>query len=447
MIDRDTLERFFEIAHPNEDIDEWSTAGLARLTAALEAVAGLPKPDIRRESDGPEAGHTFEVSVKVRGSGSVEGEPKTDANWWGSPDTLRVRAWNRRDALLIASQVSMGDWRDEDDEADAPEPECHCSDSAIQYNITDPGCPRHDPNGDQVSVCSVCSGAIERHQPQPPDPSTTFWSHFAHPEDDHDAVPVPQEDDDLIDGAVARMARDSGERHALEDVEAEFSQMDSDVFTLRSVDAVVNALPTGATFTTKDGDKGMRADRGDVVFSNGKRMSIPDLIERYGYVTVPRASTLSATLTPKVGATAAQLLSGQNRPSISSEQFEAMDETEQMRLDVSEIREIMVERLSDLSYRGRDLTPAEARAYVEHALGDERIEAALGAAERNRVAVEETRKVCAELTTLPSRYFQKDVHDDLAEEIGSTVNPFAVATIAATKVTRTLNAATQQGGA
>ncbi|WP_291378882.1 hypothetical protein [Demequina sp.] len=67
-------------------------------------------PTVRLESAGPEAGHTFEVSVRSRPSANVVGEPKHDADWFSEPDVLRVRAWNRRDALRMAAQVPMPDW-------------------------------------------------------------------------------------------------------------------------------------------------------------------------------------------------------------------------------------------------------------------------------------------------------------------------------------------------
>lgn len=62
------------------------------------------------EDAGPEAGHTFEVSVRSRGSAGVLGGPKSDANWWGDPSVVRVRAWNLPDAVAMASTIPYHKW-------------------------------------------------------------------------------------------------------------------------------------------------------------------------------------------------------------------------------------------------------------------------------------------------------------------------------------------------
>lgn len=67
--------------------------------------------EIQREDAGPNAGHTFEVSVSSRGSSNVVGDPEHhDSNWWGEPFVTRVRAWNQADALRMAVQMPLHEW-------------------------------------------------------------------------------------------------------------------------------------------------------------------------------------------------------------------------------------------------------------------------------------------------------------------------------------------------
>lgn len=58
----------------------------------------------------PEEGHTFHVAVWCRGSSGVLDGPKSDADWWGAPLEVRVRAWNLFDALELAHMEPLQNW-------------------------------------------------------------------------------------------------------------------------------------------------------------------------------------------------------------------------------------------------------------------------------------------------------------------------------------------------
>jgi hypothetical protein len=69
-------------------------------------MAHTPVPD-----EGTEAGHTFEITSRSRGSYGVVGEEgHSDARVFGPPLTVRVRAWNLPDALCKASELPMSAW-------------------------------------------------------------------------------------------------------------------------------------------------------------------------------------------------------------------------------------------------------------------------------------------------------------------------------------------------
>jgi hypothetical protein len=60
---------------------------------------------------GPDDGHTFEFSFRLRGSYGVTGEPgHHDCPDWHEPVGLRVRAWSLREALLKAAETPLHAW-------------------------------------------------------------------------------------------------------------------------------------------------------------------------------------------------------------------------------------------------------------------------------------------------------------------------------------------------
>jgi hypothetical protein len=68
----------------------------------------------------PEDGHQFHFSVRPQGSYRITGETGyADSGEIGEPFRITVRAWNLRDACLVAAQAAMADWahinEDEDD--------------------------------------------------------------------------------------------------------------------------------------------------------------------------------------------------------------------------------------------------------------------------------------------------------------------------------------------
>lgn len=89
---------------------DWPCMLLANRVLAASDQGGAPTTTVTMEGAGPEAGHTFEVSVRSRGSSGVLDGPKSDDDWWGEPSVLRVRAWNHNDAVAMAAQVPYPDW-------------------------------------------------------------------------------------------------------------------------------------------------------------------------------------------------------------------------------------------------------------------------------------------------------------------------------------------------
>lgn len=68
-----------------------------------------------RDDDSPEMGHTFHIEVASRGSYAVVGEPgHTDADHFGPPMTLDVRAWDLPAALRKAAAVPLNEWGSDD---------------------------------------------------------------------------------------------------------------------------------------------------------------------------------------------------------------------------------------------------------------------------------------------------------------------------------------------
>jgi hypothetical protein len=100
------------------------TCGLWQRTAKAASVCLDPVHDPQRPDGGhgPEAGHTFEITWRLRGSSAVVGEPHFDSEDWSEPITQQVRAWSLREALARAQTIPlhvwMGDSYDDEPEGD-----------------------------------------------------------------------------------------------------------------------------------------------------------------------------------------------------------------------------------------------------------------------------------------------------------------------------------------
>lgn len=81
-------------------------ASMSRSSPAFTAATPTIGPDT------PTEGHTFEISVRSRGSIGRRG----DADYWSEWRTVRVRSWNQRDALLRAAHAPLVTWYPEEDE-------------------------------------------------------------------------------------------------------------------------------------------------------------------------------------------------------------------------------------------------------------------------------------------------------------------------------------------
>lgn len=68
------------------------------------------------QSDSPEDGHTFRITVVSRGSYAVEGVPgHKDAEWLeDDPFEIEVRAWDLKTALLKAVCRPLHEWLPEE---------------------------------------------------------------------------------------------------------------------------------------------------------------------------------------------------------------------------------------------------------------------------------------------------------------------------------------------
>ena len=58
----------------------------------------------------PEDGHTWRFTASARGSYSVVGGPKHDADWWSEPWIIEVRAWSLPEALRRAAELPLTAW-------------------------------------------------------------------------------------------------------------------------------------------------------------------------------------------------------------------------------------------------------------------------------------------------------------------------------------------------
>ena len=92
----------------------WSNVDSTFATLA-EFLGRAKKADI--EETGHDCGSRFEVTVRLCGHGGIEGAPASehrDADWWGEPHTVVVRAHSMRDALLLAAATPLDVWFEAD---------------------------------------------------------------------------------------------------------------------------------------------------------------------------------------------------------------------------------------------------------------------------------------------------------------------------------------------
>lgn len=82
-----------------------------------ERRAGISKVEAQEIAhlatlDNPDLGHTFEITVRCRGSHKVVGDPvHTDSkDFMGDPWTFRVRAWSLKRAFRRAAKLPMTVW-------------------------------------------------------------------------------------------------------------------------------------------------------------------------------------------------------------------------------------------------------------------------------------------------------------------------------------------------
>jgi hypothetical protein len=86
-------------------------------TGTQESVGDYEKAyrsDERIAAEGPEAGHTFCITVDIRGSSNVVGHPKQDGPEFREFGSVMVRAWNLPDALRKAAEMSLDEWMGEE---------------------------------------------------------------------------------------------------------------------------------------------------------------------------------------------------------------------------------------------------------------------------------------------------------------------------------------------
>lgn len=93
-------------------------ATLGRVQTALDRLEAAAQPSRPRPLQGPDDGHTFRISVAVRGSSLTVGdEHHRDAGDFEDLETsVEVRAWNLSEALVEASLLSLDHWFPEEDE-------------------------------------------------------------------------------------------------------------------------------------------------------------------------------------------------------------------------------------------------------------------------------------------------------------------------------------------
>lgn len=90
-------------------------AGLSPRAALAATCADLgidPGEDVVHvpAKGGPDAGHTFEITWRSRGSFAVTGQPHHDADYWSAPIVARFRAWSLAEALDKARALPFERW-------------------------------------------------------------------------------------------------------------------------------------------------------------------------------------------------------------------------------------------------------------------------------------------------------------------------------------------------
>lgn len=94
------------------------TCGLWQRTAGAAANCMDPAHDPQRPDggQGPEAGHTFEITYRCRGSHALVGGPHSDSDWWSEPVTQQVRAWSLSEAFARAQALPLASWLEDEDD-------------------------------------------------------------------------------------------------------------------------------------------------------------------------------------------------------------------------------------------------------------------------------------------------------------------------------------------
>ena len=92
--------------------DGWGwacTCGKAGVTSARSTAF--------EHADHPDAGHTFRITVEIRGSSKFRGEThhRDDPHFDPMPNQVTVRAWSLREALEKAALLPLDDWFEENE--------------------------------------------------------------------------------------------------------------------------------------------------------------------------------------------------------------------------------------------------------------------------------------------------------------------------------------------
>ena len=109
--------------HPIPAAQWWHTASGAFAVVA-EYLDMAKRAELR--DVGHNCGHEFTITVMTRGHYTVVGDPTHhDAPEWAASDympmTIKVRAHNLRDALLLAAAEPLAEWVMPDDEDEEPQ--------------------------------------------------------------------------------------------------------------------------------------------------------------------------------------------------------------------------------------------------------------------------------------------------------------------------------------
>ena len=105
---------------------QWWHAASGAFAVVAEYLAMAKRAELR--DVGHNCGHEFTISVVTRGHYTVVGDPTHhDAPECAAGDylptmTIKVRAHNLRDALLLAAAKPLAEWVMPDDEDEEPQP-------------------------------------------------------------------------------------------------------------------------------------------------------------------------------------------------------------------------------------------------------------------------------------------------------------------------------------